>query len=204
MADRLQAPEVMDSPDRAGGVRDDRRAAAVSWPLPGPWPSRRDGQRRPTGRRSPASSTRPPGTGRAGTAHRGTRVLRVGDPGQPPGAGEAGPHPVVADRPHIETAQGAEQEHVRRPGADAADPGEVVDDGVVGQPADALQGDLPGDDLVGQVADGGGLGPAQAGGGQQLRVTPPGPRRASPSPPAPARSGRGWWRRPCRPAAGRR
>jgi hypothetical protein len=44
----------------------------------------------------------------------------------------------------------------------------VVDDGLIGKPADPLERDPPVGHLVGQVADGGGLGPAQSARGQEL------------------------------------
>ena len=84
----------------------------------------------------PASSTRPPGNGRAGRAPpERSGLLGLGDLAQPPGPAEAGPHPVVPGRPDVQPAQGAEEEHLGRPGPDAAHLGQVVDHVLVGQPA---------------------------------------------------------------------
>ena len=96
------------------------------------------------------------------------QLLGVGMAAEAPRPAEPGPHPVVAGRPDVEAAQRPEQEHLGRPGPDAPHPGEVVHHLLVREAADPVEGDPPAGHLVGQVPDRGGLGPAQAGRGQQL------------------------------------
>ena len=165
----------------------DPPASTIWWhPTPGGCPSNGDGasptehgsppapdgpfSHRPSDRRPPASSTRPPGSGRAGTGSpSASSCLRGRDSPRPQARAKPARTPVVTHRPHVEPAQGTDQEHLRRPRSDAPDLGEVVDHLLVGEPADPVEPDRAGDDLLGQVADGGGLGAAQPAPGQRLR-----------------------------------
>ena len=85
------------------------------------------------------------------------------------GEGEAFADAVVAGGKDVGAAETEDEEHLDGPLADAADLGEVVDDGLVGHAADAGEG---GDGAVegfgGEVAEGEGLVGGEAGGAELL------------------------------------
>ena len=96
------------------------------------------------------------------------------------------------------------------PAADAADLGQVFDDGFVGHAADAGEGGNGAvEGLGGEVAEGEGLVVGEAGGAKLLVGAVEQVLRAKDGCPLPAIAGRmqagagGWRRRPCRGAAGR-
>ena len=71
------------------------------------------------------------------------------------GEGEAFADAVVGDRQHVGAAEAEDEQHLDRPAADAADLGEVLDDGFVGHATDVGEGgDGAVDGLCGEVAEG--------------------------------------------------
>jgi hypothetical protein len=85
------------------------------------------------------------------------------------GEGEAFADAVVGDRQDIGTAEAEDEEHLDGPAADAADLGQVLDDGFVGHAADAGEGgDGAVDGLGGEVADGERFVVGEAGGAELL------------------------------------
>ena len=172
--------------DGAGGVdRDHHRAAgaasrriAAGTVAAGVSRGRTGSAHRRADRPSPASSTRPPGCGRGGRARPGrSSSFGVGMSAQLPGPGEAGPDTVVPGGPDVEPAQGD------RGGTSGPSTGRCLAPGSDGRPPPRRRAGRCGRarcpdrrHLLGQVADGAGLGPAQpqeassSGGGGQHRL----------------------------------
>ena len=85
------------------------------------------------------------------------------------GEGEAFADAVVVDGEDVGAAEAEDEEHLDGPAADAADLGEVLDDGFVGHTADAGEGgDGAVEGLGGEVAEGEGLVVGEAGGAELL------------------------------------
>ena len=85
------------------------------------------------------------------------------------GEGEAFADAVVVDWEDVGAAEAEDEEHLDGPAADAADLGEVLDDGFVGHAADAGErGDGAVDGLGGEVAEGEGFVVREASGAELL------------------------------------
>ena len=128
------------------------------------------------------------------------------------GEGEAFADAVVVDGEDVGAAEAEDEEHLDGPAADAADLGEVFDDGFVGHAADVGEsGDGAVDGLGGEVAEGEHLVFREAGGAELLVGAVEEVLRGGVVADAADRDGGGsfracgdgWWRRLCRGVADR-
>jgi len=84
---------------------------------------------------------------------RDLELLRRRQPRQSVGQRVAVAHAIVTDRPHVEPAQLENEEHLGGPASDAAHDRQARDDLLVGEPADAMQGDCPSDYAGSEIPD---------------------------------------------------